>query len=95
MKNDKKSYITLQDGCDFRTIADTMSEAGWTMNHATARNQLIVALQDLFVHIGKKIGIKLDRKQIDRILKDQEVHNALSDILYVAYNNKNEVNKND
>ena len=90
MKNKKqktnKKYITVIDGVDFRRIANMMTEAGMPMNHATARNQLMSAMENLFSQVGNQMGIKLDKKRISDIIHSQDVHNALSDVLLLAYN---------
>jgi hypothetical protein len=103
MKQPKKSYVTLKDGgCDFRQMAKIMTAAGYKMNHATARNQLIVALEELVSHASGKMKIKHKRSEIFNIANSQQVQDNLSDILRVAYsklkqeekeNNKNGKNK--
>lgn len=87
MKTQKKvnSYVTLEDGTDFRKIAQIMTDAGYRMNHATARNVLMSSLGNLIRHISEEIGSTLSDDQVCQILKDQEVHEALSDILTVAH----------
>jgi len=81
-----RKYITLDDGTDFRKIAEAMTKAGFKMNHATARNQLMLAMEKLFSDIGKQLNVKLNKTQISGMLHSQEVHNALADILYMAVN---------
>ena len=80
-----KKYITIEDGTDFRRIAKIMTSAGFGMNHATARNQLVLAMKNLLLLIGKEMGIKLDKKQLELLVQRQDVHNILSDVLYLAY----------
>lgn len=77
-----KKYITLEHGADFRKIATLMSEAGFQMNHATARNVLMHTLKDLFGNTAKQLGIPLDRKTMNKLLKNPEMHQALSEVLY-------------
>ncbi|MFA6049941.1 MAG: hypothetical protein WC761_01970 [Candidatus Paceibacterota bacterium] len=84
----KKKYITLEDGADFRKIADVMTDAGYKMNHATARNQLMLAMENLFTEIGRELNLRLNKEQISEMLRSQDVHDALTDILYLAHNNK-------
>ena len=81
----KKEYITLDEGIDFRAIADNMTRAGYKMNHATARNQLMSALQKLLTNIVKQTEIKPDREKIEEMMNSQEIHSALADILHRAY----------
>ena len=44
MKKGKKfddGYATVEDGVNYRDIAETMSEIGFKMNHSSARNHVI------------------------------------------------------
>lgn len=81
----KKEYITLDEGIDFRKIADIMTRAGYKMNHATARNQLMSALQKLLTNIVKQTEVKPDREKIEEMMNSQEIHSALADILHRSY----------
>lgn len=86
MKNDieKKRYITI-DGIDFRKIASIMTQAGYKMNHATARNQLMSALQKFLMNIVKQTDVKLEREKIEEMINSQDIHGALTDVLSRAY----------
>jgi hypothetical protein len=85
----EKKYITLEEGVDFRTIAKIMTANGFRMNHATARNQLIVAMEKLLTNIASEIQGKQKAEMInldlDGLLKDANIHEYLSDILYLAH----------
>jgi murein endopeptidase len=37
-----QGYATVKDGLDYRAISEIMSERGFKMNHATARNVLLL-----------------------------------------------------
>lgn len=82
-------YVTLEEGTDFRRIAQIMTKAGYSMNHATARNVLMTSLNNLINYISEELGASLSEEQIKEVLKDQRVHEALADILFQA-NEKNE-----
>lgn len=82
---EKMKYVTLEEGTDFRKIAQIMTEAGFQMNHATARNVLMTSLMNLFKHISNEMGVEVTEAQIKSILRDQKVHEALSDILFEAH----------
>lgn len=85
----EKKYITLEEGVDFRTIAKIMTANGFRMNHATARNQLIVAMEKLLTGIAAEIQGKQKADTVnldlDGLLKDANIHEYLSDILYLAH----------
>lgn len=98
MKNEKKKlYVTLKDGgCDYRQMAKIMTAAGYKMNHATARNQLIVALEELVSHAATKMKIKHKKSEIFNIANSQQVQDNISDILQEAFTKmKAEVKQDD
>ena len=55
------------------------------MNHATARNQLMIALNNLLEKTADKVGTKINKDTLVNLLKDQGVHDSLTDVLYTAY----------
>ncbi len=85
MNMEKMKYVTLEEGIDFRKIAKIMSDSGYQMNHATARNVLMSSLSNLFKHVSHQMGVDMTENQIKNFLKDQKVHEALSDVLFQAH----------
>ena len=81
-----KKYVTLnEDGMDFRTMAEIMTSKGYKMNHATARNHLILAIKNLVGNMSTSLNVSISAKDIDVMIKSQDVHEQLSDVLYKAY----------
>lgn len=91
MKLKDKKYVTLREGTDFRHIAKVMSAKGYKMNHATARNQLMQAIETLLNYTASDLGLTLSKDELTELAKSQEVHDALQDVLYLA--NKGDVTK--
>ena len=85
---EKKKYIIVNEGIDFRRIAKIMTSAGFRMNHATARNQLMIAMENLFAQLGSQIGLKLDKKQVSSLIHSQSIHDVLGEVLWNAYHKK-------
>ncbi len=79
------NYITLEGGIDFRRIAKIMSDAGHQMNHATARNVLIFALRSLLEHTAEQFNVKITEEKMEEMLRNQQLHDALSDVLVESY----------
>jgi hypothetical protein len=80
-----EKYITLGDGQDFRLIAKKMTDAGWNMNHATARNVLMAAMATLVKNIGNRVGKPLSEEELFSILKNQNTYDSLQEVLTEAY----------
>jgi len=89
----EKKYVTLDEGIDFRTIAKIMSKNGYKMNHATARNVLMSAVKKLFHFSAESVGVKITDSDMKEIIKDQAIHTALADVLYLAYKGRNNDNQ--
>jgi hypothetical protein len=87
MKNKIKKYVTIEEGVDFRTIAKIMTDRGYKMNHATARNVLISAIRRIMTSAADQVGTRIPENQMDRLVKDQDLHMALADVLYQAHQN--------
>jgi len=84
MANKQKKYVTVEEGTDFRTIAKIMTNNGYKMNHATARNVLISAIKKLLNYSAERVGVKIPEAEMKALAKDQSVHTALADVLYLA-----------
>lgn len=63
-----------------------MTDNGFKMNHATARNQLMSSLTKLFNKTGTAIKLgRVKQTDIDKLLKDQELNNEFYTMLYLVY----------
>lgn len=81
-----KKYITLNDGgIDFRKIARIMTNRGYPLNHATARNQVIHAMKELLLFVSEELGADLTPEQAMALVNNKDTHDALHDVLYLAY----------
>jgi CRISPR/Cas system endoribonuclease Cas6 (RAMP superfamily) len=85
-----KQYITFSDGIDYRTISKLMTKAGYKMNHATARNVFWLAINNFLNNLRKN----LNEEYVQDLLKEESFHEALADILYLAYNKIKEEENN-
>ena len=77
-------YITIEDGSDFREISKVMTEHGYTMNHATARNVLLGALKKIATNILGVYNISVTEENISGLLKSQQFQDSIVDLLYLA-----------
>ena len=74
-------YITIEGGEDFRTIARRLSDKGMKMNHATARSYLMVGMGKFLSELSRELGSQLTEEQVTALVKSQETHEILADIL--------------
>lgn len=90
---ENKKYITIEGGLDFRKISKALSDNGFQMNHATARNQLISAMEKLLEGLVEEVvkdGTHNDedvlknsksKTLVSNLLKTQDIHRTLGDLL--------------
>lgn len=82
----KKKYVTLKNGgCDFRKMAKIMTAHGYKMNHATARNQLILAVENLMCQTSSNLKVKLSKQELRELATSQALQDNLADVLFIAY----------
>ena len=86
--NTGATYLVVENGLQFRTIAKTMTSAGFKMNHATARTKCTSAIRKLF----NALLIEMQKTHagacpvtLDEIMLNKEVHNTLPEILFAAF----------
>jgi len=86
INNNNKKYVTIKNGGnDFRKMAQIMTDAGFKMNHATARNQLMLAIETLVYHLSNSLKSRITRKNIKDLIASQDMHDDLSDVVFLAY----------
>ena len=79
--DDKSEYATTSDtmGCDYREIANTLTLAGYPMNHSSARNYVMRAVEK----IAKSVITAYDGDESDsrRVARDPNFQASLAEIL--------------
>lgn len=86
-KAKRSKYIVIDEGVDFRTVANLMTNLGFEMNHATARNNFSHAMRALLENIVmemKEVDNNIKVADVETILKNQTIYNAFPEILYKA-----------
>lgn len=81
---EKMKYITVENGKDYRQIAKIMTENGYSINHATARNIVMSGLFTFIKNLTKEFGLHLSDKEVQALCEDSEIQNLLPELLYKA-----------
>ena len=82
-----EKYITLnKDGKDYRAIANMMTKAGYSMNHATARNVLMSGMATFIKDVSSQMGKPLSEEELFTVINNQDTYDALVVVLEQAYN---------
>lgn len=82
-RTSKKVYATVSDdgGIDYRTIAETMSSVGWSMNHSSARNHVLRVLRKFVDAYSQAWGVQLSDEQALLIIKSSIFQEGILDLL--------------
>ena len=75
------TVTSIESGMDYRTIADTMTESGYKMNHATARNIFLRAMKKMATQIYDLYDLPSDEDDITRTAKDPRFQESLFEFL--------------
>ena len=80
-----QGYATVADGLDYRAISEIMTENGFKMNHATARNVLLGAMRSLAVDVLISRGESPDPVKADKIARMPQFQSGIADMLNDLY----------
>jgi transposase-like protein len=94
MKKSNKSSIyatvAIDEGVNYREIADMMTEIGFKMNHSSARNYVLRVMRKFADAITKEWDIKMSDERMDKIVKSPQFQQAICDILQTVEAQNNE-----
>ena len=80
----KNGYATVTEfaaGADYRTIANKLSDSGYKMNHATARNVFLCALRKIAKPVHEMHGLSENYEDLQSTAKDPRFQSGVAEIL--------------
>lgn len=79
----ERGYATVatNEGVNYREIADTMTELGFSMNHSSARNYVLRVMRKFVENFVDEYGIELSDSRIDEIAKSPGFQHGIADLL--------------
>ena len=83
-ENGYATVVSEFGGADYRTIAESMTNVGHKMNHATARNIFLRAMKKLALPVCNLYSIN-DDKIIEKTAKDPYFQKSMLDIVSNFY----------
>ena len=75
------STVAANEGVNYREIADTMTELGFSMNHSSARNYVLRVMRKFVENFVDEYGIQLSESRIDEIAKSPGFQHGIADLL--------------
>lgn len=83
-KHDKSSVyatVSLEDGVNYREIAETMTHLGFKMNHSSARNYVLRVMKKFAVAITTEWDISVPEHKMEKIVKSPQFQQAVCSLL--------------
>jgi len=68
-------------GMDYRRISQRMSQLGYKMNHATARNEFLRGMKKIVVALAAEYGLSLTEKEISKIARDPQFQSGACELI--------------
>ena len=84
MKKGKKfdnGYATVDDGVNYRDIADTMTDIGYKMNHSSARNYVLRVMRKFAEAITDQYGVSMSDEGLDNVSRSPMFQSGISELL--------------
>ncbi len=81
-----RGYATVVDeaGENYRTIAETMTAQGHTMNHASARNWVLRTMKKFAEAMAEAKGETMTDEELDAVARSPHFQSAISDLIQKA-----------
>ena len=84
MKKGKKfdtGYATVDDGVNYRDIADTMTEIGYKMNHSSARNYVLRVMRKFAEAITDQYGVNMSEEGLANVARSPMFQSGIAELL--------------
>ena len=85
MNTKKNQHVTVteDEGVNYRDIADTMSEMGFTMNHSSVHNYVVKIMQKFAEEIAEEWDIDATPEMIKNAAKSPLFQNNIAEMLHI------------
>lgn len=83
-KQEKSSVyatVSLEDGVNYREIAETMTQIGFKMNHSSARNYVLRVMKKFAVAITTEWDMSIPEHKMEKIAKSPQFQQAVCSLL--------------
>ena len=80
-KNGYATVTEFEGGSDYRAIAEKMTDSGFKMNHATARNVFLGALRKIAKPMHRMHGVSDNLENLQQTDKDPRFQSGVAEIL--------------
>lgn len=82
--------VTEDEGINYREIAETMTELGYSMNHSSARNYVLRVMRKFVSAYTDWWDVQLNDKQAEEIAKSPLFQQGIAEILHAIESQRRE-----
>lgn len=75
--------VAVDEGDNYRDIAETLTKMGYPMNHSSARNYVLRVMRLFASAYSVNMGLDMSEDQIDEVAKSPQFQLALAERLQV------------
>lgn len=81
-----RGYATVvqDDGCNYRTISEQMTAQGFRMNHSSARNYVLRAMDKFASKLATAHGMRPTENLRDQMMRSPSFQSAVRELLVSA-----------
>ena len=76
--------VAIDEGVNYREIADTMTELGFPMNHSSARNYVLRVMRKFAARFASEYDIPLNEQRVDEVAKSPTFQHGVADLLHTV-----------
>jgi hypothetical protein len=85
----ERGYATaVEDGVNYRNIAEEMTDMGHKMNHSSARNHIIRAMRRFVSGFAAQYDIDMDEKHIDEVARSPMFQEGMAELLEAEHGDR-------
>jgi hypothetical protein len=84
MKKRGHATVTEDEGVNYREIAETMTELGFSMNHSSARNHVLRIMRKFAETFTSELGIETNEKKLMAMARSPEFQAAVANFLHIV-----------
>ena len=79
----ERGYATVdEDGVNYRSISDTMTEMGFKINHSSARNYVLRSMRKFAEAFSRHMDIPLKDEKLEDVVRSPNFQSFMADILH-------------
>lgn len=77
----KHNHVVVDGGTEYREIADIMTNAGYEMNHTSARNHVLRVMKKLATSYSNAWGFRLSDDRLESMIRSPHFQDSVQELM--------------